>query len=461
MRCVRLQMATFAFLFTVAAVAAEPEWAKPQPARMEWFQDARFGLFLHWGIYSELGCIESWPLVYADRKWSNPQIQTLDEMLAFRKRYFGLNRQFNPTKFAPEQWAAAAKRAGMKYVVFTTKHHDGFSMFDTRQTEFRITADDCPFHTNPRANITKEVFEAFRKEGLGIGCYFSKSDWHDPYYWSDDSVPLDRNPNYDTAKNPERWQKFTSFVHGQVEELMTGYGKIDILWLDGGQVRPPKQDINMDKLVAMARRHQPHLIVVDRTVGKYEDYRTPEQEVPDKPLPYVWESCLTMGTQWSYKPDDRYKSTRELVHLLAGIAAKGGNLLLNIGPQPDGVLPAVSVERLNEIGRWMAVNGEAIHGTRPLAPYRSGQVVFTKKDDRVFAAYLAVENEATLPEVVRFEGPSPAPASEIRLLGHDGTCAWRLAGASTEITVPAAARQKPPCEHAWVFHFKPAVEGKK
>ena len=274
--------------------------------RLEWFQDQKFGLFLHWGIYSRLGCIESWPLVWADRKWSNPGIQTREQMTAFREKYWSQSRSFDPEAFDPGAWAQAAKRAGMKYVVFTTKHHDGFSMFDTRATDFRTTAPEVPFSRNARADIAGAVFRAFREQGFGIGAYFSKSDWHSPYYWSKERFPEDRNPNYDTAAEPERWAKFVSFVHQQVEELMTRYGRIDILWLDGGQVRPPKQDIQMDKLVAMARSHQPDLIVVNRTAkDAYEDYRTPEQEVPEKPLlDYPWESCITMGTQWSFKPND-------------------------------------------------------------------------------------------------------------------------------------------------------------
>ena len=144
--------------------------------------------------------------------------------------------------------------------------------------------------------MAARVFSTFRGEGFAIGCYFSKSDWHHPGYWDPDRPARDRNPNYDTAKEPERWAGFVRFVHGQIEELMSNYGHVDILWLDGGQVRPPKQDIQMDKVAEMARKHQPHLIIVDRTAGtKHENYRTPEQEVPDKPLPFVWESCLTMG----------------------------------------------------------------------------------------------------------------------------------------------------------------------
>lgn len=147
--------------------------------------------------------------------------------------------------------------------------------------------------------------------------------------------------------------------------MITGYGPIDILWLDGGQVRPPEQDIDMPRLAAMARRHQPGLIVVDRTVGgRYENYRTPEQEVPERPLKCVWESCLTMGDQWSYKPFDKYKSTRTLIHLLVNIVSKGGNFLLNVGPDADGQFPPTALARLDEIGRWMRVNSAAIYGTR-------------------------------------------------------------------------------------------------
>jgi alpha-L-fucosidase len=430
---------------------AAERFDRPAPGRMEWFQDLKFGLFLHWGIYSELGCIESWPLVYADRSWSNPKIKTLDEMLAFRQKYWALNKKFNPTNFHPEDWAAAAKRAGMRYVMFTTKHHDGFCMFDTRQTDFRVTAPDCPFHSHARANIAKEVFGAFRKQGFGIGCYFSKSDWHHSGYWSPASVPLDRNPNYDTLKQPERWENFRRFVHSQVEELLTDYGHIDILWLDGGQVRPPKQDIHMSELVVMARRHQPQLIVVDRTVGTFEDYRTPEQRVPEKPLPYVWESCLTMGTQWSYKPNDDYKTPRELIHLLIDIVAKGGNMLLNIGPRPDGTLPEVAVSRLDAIGQWMDINGEAIHGTRPIAPYKEGQVALTRKGHVTYAIYLAEADETAPPAEISVPSLKPRPGAEIRLLGTEQKCDWKIGDKGLVIDVPTAAQVTPPCHHAWVF----------
>lgn len=425
--------------------------------RLEWFQDQKFGLFTHWGAYSQWGCMESWPLVEED-KWARPDDLPVwqernKDIERFKRDYWALSKTFNPQKFNPQLWADAAKYAGMKYVVFTTKHHDGFCMFDTRQTEYRINSPDCLFHDDPRSNIAKEVFQAFRKEGFGIGAYFSKSDWHNPDYW-DPTVPArTRNPNYDTRKNPEKWKKFVNFVYGQVEELITGYGPIDILWLDGGQVRPPEQDIQMDRLVSMARSYQPKLIVVDRTVGgKYENYRTPEQEVPDTPLPYPWETCMTMGDQWSFKPNDNYKSAHKLIQLLVDIVAKGGNFLLNIGPQPDGELPPVALSRLKEIGDWMSINGEAIYKSRPISPYKEEQIAFTRRGDIVYAIYLTKTESDSLPEQITFSGLKPKSNTEINLLGVKDSLSWKKnEEGKIVISIPESIRKNPPCKHAVVF----------
>jgi len=240
-------------------IGTEEEFEKRLAERLEWFQDMKFGFFTHWGAYSQWGCIESWPLVEAD-KWARPDdlkpwLERNKDMEWFKRDYRALNKMFNPAKFDPSKWVDAAKYAGMRYFVFTTKHHDGFCMFDTQLTNYRITAPDCPFSKDPKSNVALELFNRFRSEGFGIGAYFSKADWNSPYYWSPDAPAKTRNPNYNTKENPEKWQKFVEFVHGQIEELMTGYGHIDILWLDAGQVRPPDQDIQMDKLATMARKH--------------------------------------------------------------------------------------------------------------------------------------------------------------------------------------------------------------
>lgn len=462
MRLVNLLAGSITLLCLWAGAApAEPPAMEPWlKQRLEWFQDLKFGFMMHWGAYSQWGCIESWPLVEED-KWARP-----DDLAAWTERgkdierfkgdYWALPRTFNPARFDPRKWASSAKGAGMKYVVFTTKHHDGFCMFDTRLTDYRVTGPEVPFHTNARSNVVREVFQAFRKQRFGIGAYFSKADWHCPDYWSPEAPARTRNPNYDTLANPEKWQRFVDFTHGQIRELMSGYGHVDVLWLDAGQVRPPAQDIQMDRLAAMARSLQPELIIVDRTVGgRFENYRTPEQEVPEKPLPFVWETCMTMGDQWSFKPNDRYKSAHKLVSLLVDVVGKGGNFLLNVGPQPNGELPGMALQRMKEIGAWLKLNGEAIYGTRPIAPYKEGQVVFTQKAGRIYAIYLTRSDAETLPSKVVFSAIKPKPGSKVKLLGTRKSVAWETAADGTvTLRLPESVVQDPHNRYAVTFAFE-------
>jgi len=434
---------------------------------LEWFQGAKFGLMMHWGPYSQWGVVESWSICSEDEPWCR---RNMDDYIEYKKKYEALKETFNPVKFNPEKWAKAAEHAGMKYVVVTTKHHDGFCMFDTQQTDYRITDPGCPFHTHPRANVTKEIFEAFREQEFGIGAYFSKPDWHSEFYWWPYFATPDRNVNYDTKKYPERWQRFCDFTFDQIEELMTGYGKVDILWLDGGWVRPKstiddkvkswcrspyEQDINMPRIASMARRHQPGLIIVDRTVtGRYENYRTPEQHVPTEPLDFPWETCMTMATSWSYRPNDNYKPARQLIHLLVDIVAKGGNFLLNIGPDASGEWAAEAYDRLEKIGNWMKVNGEAIYETRPIPPYKETRVCFTsKKDGAVYVVYLAAPDEVKPPSKVMLYSHCPSKEGRIRMLGVKEPVKWEPVGKGVLIHVPETAQKKPPCEHAWVFRI--------
>ncbi len=419
----------------------------------------KFGLLLHWGPYSQWGVVESWTLCPEDETWCERQGPNAKNYAEYRRAYENLKTTFNPVKFDPKSWAAAAKEAGMRYVVFTTKHHDGFCMFDTKETDYKITDRACPFSSSPRSNITREVFAAFRQQGLDIGAYFSKADWHSPDYWWPYFPPFNRNVNYNVKKYPEKWEAFKAFTFSQIRELMSGYGRVDILWLDGGWVQPGNlgQDIDMAAIASMARSLQPGLIVVDRAVeGPYQDYRTPEQEVPERPLEGVWETCLTMAGQWSYKPSDIYKPTRALIHVLVSVAAKGGNLLLNIGPSPEGELPPISLERLKEIGGWMKVNGEAIYGTRPIAPYMGNNICFTRlPDGTINAIYLAGEDETKIPATIKIVSFRPQPGSQVTMLGEKTPMAWRPSGDGFEIQAPDSVRSRPPCSYAWTFRFRP------
>ena len=447
---------------------AQPEDAETDPLvlkKLAQWQDWKFGLMMHWGPYSQWGVVESWTLCSEDEPWCR---RSMDNYVEYKKAYEALPRTFNPSKFDPAKWAAAAKSAGMRYVVFTTKHHDGFSMFDTKQTDYRITSPDVPFHADPRADITRAVFDAFRAEGFGTGAYFSKPDWHHPDFWAPEWATPDRNVNYSIERYPDRWQRFRDFTYRQIEELASGYGPLDILWLDGGWVRPrplieiapghflenaKNMDIDMPRIAAMARRRQPGLLIVDRTVtGRYENYRTPEQEIPEKPLPYPWETCMTMGDQWSWNANDTAKSTRRLVHLLVDIVSKGGNFLLNVGPSPEGEFAPEAYDRLRGIGDWMKINSEAIYGTRPMAPFKEAGICFTSlPNGTVYAVYLAAEGETAPPPKIMLTSISPRPGSTVAMLGVREPVRWEKVGRGALLTLPRSALTNPPCAHAWVF----------
>ncbi len=316
-----------------------------------------------------------------------------------------MNKTFNPIRFEPEKWAAIAAEAGVRYLVFTTKHHDGFCMWDTHYSNYKITGEDCPYHTNKYADICGHLFEAFRKKGIGIAAYFSKADWHIDSYWAKGYPRGDymwRGPSYVPAEHPEEWEKFVRFTGNQIKELATRYGKLDIMWFDAGWVcEQTGQDIRLGEIIEEIRTWQPGMLCADRTIGgPYENYITPEQCVPEKPLGVPWESCITLGTSFSFAYEDTYKSPREVIHLLTDIVAKGGNLAINVGPQPDGRLPKGAVAALKGMGAWLKVFGDAIYGTRVCSPYKKANIAFTKKRENVYALELFEKEETTVPSEV-------------------------------------------------------------
>ena len=277
--------------------------------------------------------------------------------------------------------------------------------------------------------------------------------------------------SYELTRYPERWERFVQYTHAQIEELMCNYGPVDILWLDGGWVQKltdeelvemnadpmyrfqqlQSQDIRMDELAAMARRHQPGLIVVDRAVpGPNQNYLTPENRVPERELPYPWESCIISGGGWSFTPDAQYMSVRDGVHMLVDIVAKGGNLLFNVAPGPDGRWQEGAYELLAGMGEWIEVNGTAIYGSKARAPYkRDGVCVVNGADGAVYAVVLPGEGENAPPAEVVVPGVTPPAGAVIRMLGDDRALVWTVRGDDLVVEIPAALRAALPCDHAW------------
>lgn len=322
--------------------------------RMQWWSEARFGMFIHWGLYA-LPARHEWVM-------SNEQIS--------KKDYEKYVEYFEPDLYNPKEWAALAKNAGMKYVVFTAKHHDGFSMYDTKHSDYKVT--NAPIGRD----LLKELIDAFRAEDIRIGLYYSLIDWHHPDFLVNEHIHPERNNQTEIAKDKSRnHKKFQKFLKNQLTELMTNYGKIDVLFADFSY--PHKKNgkgkayWNSEDLYSQIRKLQPNIILNDRLDLEEEggwDYKSPEQFMPQNWVTYKgekvpWETCQTFSGSWGYHRDQySWKSPRQTIVMLIETVSKGGNLLLNVGPTARGVIQSEAVERLEATHQWMKYNSRSIYG---------------------------------------------------------------------------------------------------
>ncbi len=411
---------------------AEPqqkETTAQREARMKWWREARFGMFIHWGIYSVPAGKYGNSTNYGEWIMESAHIP-LNEYEQFL-------HQFNPTKFDAAEWARMAKDAGMKYVTITTKHHDGFALFDSKVSEWDVMS--TPF----KRDIMKELSTAVRNEGLTMCWYHSIMDWHHPDYtphraWS--------------TKQPDdtSFERYEKYLHAQVTEILKNYGPIGVMWFDGEWERTWNHDRGQ-KLYDLCRKLQPKVIVNNRVdvgrggmgglsdAGFAGDFGTPEQEIPAQGIPGVdWESCMTMNGNWGYNAwDKNFNSTTQLITNLVDIVSKGGNYLLNVGPKADGTFPEESVQRLKEIGAWMKVNGESIYGTQA-SPFKKlpwGRAT-QKRGANGTTIYLQVLN---WPRDGKLVVPGLGnDVLEAQVLGSQTLSEAARSGADVVITVPKA-----------------------
>ena len=328
--------------------------------RMEWWREARFGMFIHWGIYA-VPANGEWYM-----HWAKISVG----------KYEPYAEQFNPVKFDPAEWARIAKNAGMKYIVITSKHHDGFSMFDSKLTEYDI------MNTPYKKDILKVLAGECHKQGIKICWYYSVLDWHHPDYLprgTEKARPWDNRPTENADYNC-----YIDYMKSQIEELLTNYGDIGILWFDGGWEHNAEEH-RAREVVGLIRKLQPDIIINDR-IGLPQDYDTPEQHIPPTGRKdRDWETCMTMNESWGYnKGDQKWKSSKILIQNLAKTVSRGGNFLLNVGPTAEGLIPEPSIERLAKIGEWMKINSESIYGTKagPFKRLEWGDCSMKPKRDR-------------------------------------------------------------------------------
>lgn len=351
--------------------------------RSQWWREARLGMFIHFGAYA----------VPARGEWvkSNERLTT--------ETYQKYVDEFNPKDFDAKAWAKTAKAAGMKYAVLTAKHHDGFCMFDSKLTDYKLSKNFGG------RDLVREFLDAFRAEGLKVGLYYSLIDWHHPDYPNVGNHPQRDDKEY--GKRTFNWDNYLKYMHGQVEELVKNYGKLDIMWFDYSFDNYSGEKWGATELVSMIRKYQPDIILDNRlsvnegTSSKQRmlkpigDFESPEQGIPDVPLidkynnPLPWETCLTLNGGWGYtEQDHNWKSPELIVQTLVNCVSKNGNLLLNVGPNARGIIPQESIDILAEVGKWMAVNGESVYGCGAANLPKPDWGRYTQKGNMIYAHWM-------------------------------------------------------------------------
>lgn len=409
---------------TLAQQPAPQPTSAPHEERMQWWRDAKFGLFIHWGPASVSGKEISWARIGHPHDGVGHESVPADV-------YDNLYKQFNPVKFDADHWMQIAKDAGMQYVVFVTKHHDGFSMWPTQlRSDYSIAA--TPF----KRDICKEIANAAHKHRLKLGWYYSTRDWTHPDYLKDGNA------------------KYNDFYHGQIRELLSNYGKVDVLWFD--HVAGNWSDYRFPELFDMMYQLQPGILINNRAAAFFQptndqptpeivkqvqgDFDTPEQQIGKYQTDRAWESCVTLaecadGGGWSYRPDGRTRSLAECVQMLVTCVTGDGNLLLNVGPLPSGEIEPQQVEVLKQLGEWLRKYGESIYGTRG-GPFRPGPWGgATHKDDTVYLHVLKWDDDLL-----------KLPPIQNKIVGSSvltgGNVTVRQTAASVEVSVPQSDRQE-------------------
>ncbi len=383
------------------SIKESADFLKADKQKVQQWREMKFGLFIHWGPVSLKGTEIGWSRG-GERRGRTGKGSIPVEI------YDNLYKQFNPVKFNADEWVQIAKDAGMKYLVFTSKHHDGFSMFDSQLTDYKIT--NSPF----KRDVVKELADACHKAGLKLGYYYSPPDWY--------------HPDYRTENHP----RYIKFLHGQLREICSNYGKIDIIWFDGLGGRA--EDWDSENLFRMIRQLQPHVIINNRA-GLPGDHDTPEQRVGKFQNDRPWETCMTICRQWAWKPNDQMKSLKQCIDTLVRVVGGDGNLLFNVGPMPDGRIEPRQVTRLKEMGNWLDEYGQSIYATRG-GPYKPGNWgASTHKGNIIYIHVLNWDEDTlTLPPI-----PKKIIATSVMT---GGAASIRQTEQAIEIFVPKAYQQE-------------------